>query len=129
MARTLGSLLIIGALAACGSASSGEPAPVAAQDPAGVYDLGLRLGGESRTGVMTLRREAEGYGGTIRLVGETGDARVRSLTRDADGTMILELDTPDGPATMELTLRAETIEGLLFLGSNVIDVTGTRRGR
>ena len=114
-------------LAACASgAPADRPSPEPSFDPAGVYDFAVDAEGEEVTGVMTITGAAEGYGGVVTLNGQSGEAQVESVTRRGDLTVV-ELDTPDGPATLELNFEGSTFSGLVYLGANAYDISGSRR--
>lgn len=117
-----------GPAAASASAGGSAATSSAIPDPVGVYDFHLTLGGQHRDGVLTIQRDADGWGGSGVLEGENDPAEVTDVKVDG-ARMIVSIVVPANQdrGTFDLTWNGTDYTGLLYMGENAIEAKATRR--
>jgi len=111
--------------------SDPNPNPARMMDaagPMGAYDFTAQAGGQTITGIMNYTRAGGAYGGTVSINGQPGEATIESV--EVDGMDVtLQLQTPDGPASMDLDFAGayDSFTGIVYIGSQAVDIRGARR--
>lgn len=132
MRRTTPAFVLVVLLAACGRGyeAQSEPAPAAsaAIDPVGVYDFTVSMGGETRSGMLTVTRTDAGYGGTATLEGEADAATVTGASAAGNVvTIVLAPPHGGGDVSFVISMTGNTFAGNVFIEGESIPVTGTKR--
>lgn len=108
-----------------------EPSPsmdesaVADFEIGGVYDYAVDFQGQRITGVMNVTRSGSGYG--VSMESSAGGVDASNVRRVRD-TLFMDVDTPAGSGTSELTWSGpDRFMGYFYLGSSAYTIQGTRR--
>lgn len=109
---------------ACAGASRSEIAPQPL-DPMGAWDFVADFEGQEIPGSFEITGAPGAYEGTVHTdIGP--DAPISSVVINGQ-TMTVIAETPDGPATLEVTVEGDSFGGTWALGAAGGAIRGTRR--
>ena len=128
--RTIAAVALVLVLAGCTRKVVVESEPSRTAAPSaitmvGSYDYTVDYDGQIIRGVLNVTRSGARYDAT--MSSDMGALQVNAVEREGD-TLKLDVETPGGPATMELEWKsADRFQGLGYLGSAAYPIAGTRR--